>query len=548
MRYRMIVWSVVLALGIVAGLGICSWWSAQKLLEETRWVTHTHEVIEALERMVSSIKDVQRAVRGFAITPNEGFLLPYDQGIRNATSEMQTVRQLTIDNQLQRSRLDQLEPKIKDELKAWAHILDLLKNGSANGAIELFRSGLTNQQMNEIVDDARRMIQTESDLLNERDAVARETARSTRWINLIGFSFSFLLLSVAGLIVRHQITLLDSTVSRLEAQSAENRILSEMGEMLQSCTAAWESYAVIGTYMPRLAPLSSGALFLMADSKDVAEPVSNWGNRPTDAVIDINQCWGLKRGSLHETSQHNRTPRCLHIQPGAIADTYLCLPLMAQGEAIGVLHVVLPQTPKPNDGYIELLKNVADHLSGALAAMKLRDKLMNQAIRDGLTGLFNRRYMQETLEREVRRSQRKNLPLAVMMLDLDHFKRFNDTFGHGAGDALLRDVGAAIKSQVRTEDVACRYGGEEFAIILTDSSVENAMLRAEDIRGKIRNLKVSHHGQLLGTVTVSIGIAGFPSDATDSLAILSAADRCLYKAKELGRDRVVTTARSGATS
>jgi two-component system, cell cycle response regulator len=171
--------------------------------------------------------------------------------------------------------------------------------------------------------------------------------------------------------------------------------------------------------------------------------------------------------------------------------------------------------------------------------LSAREALREQAIRDALTGLFNRRYLEEALERELRRAEHGAEPLSVLMLDIDHFKRFNDTHGHAAGDALLRQLGALLEARTRREDVPCRYGGEEFVIILPGAPLDVALRRADNLRQTVRQAKVEWEGKCLGIVTVSAGVACFPQHGTDGKALLAAADQALYRAKHEGRDRVV---------
>jgi diguanylate cyclase (GGDEF)-like protein len=194
-----------------------------------------------------------------------------------------------------------------------------------------------------------------------------------------------------------------------------------------------------------------------------------------------------------------------------------------------------------------LAATAAEHIALALANLNLRETLRHQAVRDPLTGLFNRRYLEETLERELRRAERRSLPLAVIMLDIDHFKRFNDTFGHDAGDALLPEVGSYLRTHVRPEDIACRYGGEEFTLILPDAPLEPTLRRVDELRQGIARLGIAHRGQPLGTVTISMGVAVFPAHGTSPDALLRVADRALYRAKEQGRDcACVASPASGA--
>ncbi|HEY3232544.1 MAG TPA: sensor domain-containing diguanylate cyclase, partial [Roseiflexaceae bacterium] len=260
----------------------------------------------------------------------------------------------------------------------------------------------------------------------------------------------------------------------------------------------------------------------------------------------IDTCWALRRGRTHLVGNPSSGPICRHV--GSIATGYICVPILTQGEVFGVLHVCSSLLDDPSaereTGALavsrwRLAVTVAEHVALALANLKLRETLRQQALRDPLTNLFNRRYMEESLEREVRRSVRHTSQLGVMMIDIDHFKHFNDTFGHAAGDTLLRAVGALLIAHTRGEDIACRYGGEEFTLILPDSALEDTWKRAEQMREAIKRLRVRHGGELLNVATVSVGVAGFPEHGAVPEALLRAADLALYQAKAEGRDRVV---------
>lgn len=213
--------------------------------------------------------------------------------------------------------------------------------------------------------------------------------------------------------------------------------------------------------------------------------------------------------------------------------------MIAQGDTIGLLYLSFPQPGTLTPAKKQLARTVAEHLSLALANLKLRETLRNQSIRDPLTGLFNRRYMQESLEREIYRAQRQNQMLGIMMIDIDHFKQFNDTFGHDAGDFVLQTLGQFLQEKIRGSDIACRYGGEEFMLILPEVSLESLQRRAEEIRQGVTQLKLERYGQTLEVITVSIGVACFPNHGISSDPVIQAADMALYQAKNLGRNRVV---------
>ena len=236
---------------------------------------------------------------------------------------------------------------------------------------------------------------------------------------------------------------------------------------------------------------------------------------------------------------------CKHVPlTGTLATGYLCVPLMAQGTSLGIFHIrfLSCATQGREAGELEakqrLAVAIAENLSLALANLKLRESLQNQAIHDPLTGLYNRRYLEETMDRELHRARRQKTPLGVVMMDLDHFKDFNDTFGHAAGDALLSALANVITTGIRAEDIACRYGGEEFLLIMPGASLETTRERAENLRQAVKNLQVKYQDQLLKSTTISLGVAIFPDHGLTAEEVIAAADAALYRAKQAGRDRV----------
>lgn len=213
--------------------------------------------------------------------------------------------------------------------------------------------------------------------------------------------------------------------------------------------------------------------------------------------------------------------------------------MTVSGDLIGLLHIEWPSGLSDEDGILELSQNVTEVFALSLSNIKLRETLRSQSIRDPLTGVFNRRYMEETLDREIPRSRRKNSPLGLILMDIDHFKKFNDTFGHDAGDHVLRNLTSVFQSKVRGEDIVCRFGGEEFIIILPDANIIVTRERAEGIRQAISSLDLVYEGKPLGKVTISIGVAIFPDHGESGTDIILRADKALYQAKTEGRNRVV---------
>ncbi len=337
-------------------------------------------------------------------------------------------------------------------------------------------------------------------------------------------------------------------VSELEQRNREMAILNEMGEALQSSPTREEVCAAIVRSAQQLFPGGSGGLFLPGVSGNAMEAVATWGESPPGRCRPVpGECSALQQGRVHVVDDPLCESHCRHLgSPPPVA--YLCAPLVAQGEVLGVLHLRFgpagPARERLVEGRKRLAITVAEHVALALASLNLRQTLREQAIRDPLTGLFNRRYMEETLERELWRARRSQSHLGIIMLDIDHFKRLNDAFGHAAGDALLSALGSYLRTHVRGEDIVCRYGGDEFTLILPWVPLEVTRWRAEDLREGIKQLRVEHRHQLLGPVAVSMGVADFPEHGQTGEEVLRAADVALYRAKSKGRDRVEMAALS----
>jgi len=224
--------------------------------------------------------------------------------------------------------------------------------------------------------------------------------------------------------------------------------------------------------------------------------------------------------------------------------------MIAQGNTLGTLHLEFDASDstaeKEREGCEQLAVSAASQIALSLANLQLRETLREQSIRDPLTRLFNRRFLEESLERELQLATRKHQPLTVLFVDLDHFKTFNDAFGHDAGDTVLQHLAQLFCSFFRATDICCRYGGEEFAIILPESSAWDALIRAESLRDEVKKLRLQHMKQPLGPISISVGIATFPDHATSSSQLLAAADRCLYESKTRGRDRVTVAGQQPA--
>jgi diguanylate cyclase (GGDEF)-like protein len=306
-----------------------------------------------------------------------------------------------------------------------------------------------------------------------------------------------------------------------------------------------EAYAVVADALPKLFPTTmSGILYVFKSSRNAVETATKWGKPFSETKFAPTECWSLRLGQPYWSGYPSTKPVCQHLK-GPGPGRYLCVPMVGQGNTLGVLHLEFVVRPESNltlegvqDSWQRLAAMVAVQVALSLAGLQLQETLRDQSIRDPLTGLFNRRYMEESLDRELQRATRKNRSLALLFLDLDHFKRYNDKCGHDAGDAVLRRMAEVFREHFRGDDVICRYGGEEFAIILPESNAVDAAKRAEALRREVRQIEMRHQGQLLDPVTFSGGVAGFPDNGVTAEEILRAADQSLYRSKAEGRDRI----------
>lgn len=331
----------------------------------------------------------------------------------------------------------------------------------------------------------------------------------------------------------------EEMMQALKERSQRATLLATMGELLQSCHTREEVFAAALGFAPKIFPSRRGAIALFNASHNLVEVAGHWREcKISSSSFEPESCWALRTGHPHLVLAGDNTARCTHAT--GVESTYLCVPILAQGEALGILHIqATDQDPNLGEAEMSFNTTFAAQVGLSVANIRLREALCSQSTKDPLTGLYNRRYLQEMLEREIRRAIRSEQALGVLMLDLDHFKNFNDTYGHEAGDAVLRETAAFLVRSIRAEDFVCRYGGEEFVVVLPTADTRAAAARGERIRSKLRDLVVMHDGRSLGLITVSVGVAALPNHGTSEKELLQAADAALYRAKREGRDRVV---------
>jgi len=333
----------------------------------------------------------------------------------------------------------------------------------------------------------------------------------------------------------------EAEASRLAQQGRghELALLGRYGNLLIACTDLAEVLQTSQQMLSQLLPDSAGTIYPLIDGEGLAEATHLWGVHAADTRTQSSaeDCWCMQRHRLHPSGSAAADSLCGHViapARGAFFTT-ACIPLMAQGESLGWLYlsaVGIGHLPK-----LAVAAAAADQLALALANLRLRQTLRDLSVRDPLTGLFNRRYLSESLAREIARARRRGKSVAVMAFDLDHFKSFNDAYGHPAGDTVLVAFARILQANSRSEDIACRQGGEEFVLILPEMEMDVAMRRAGDLMKALERLKLVHDGRLLPALTTSIGLATFPAHGATPDTLLAKADAALYDAKSRGRNR-----------
>ena len=340
---------------------------------------------------------------------------------------------------------------------------------------------------------------------------------------------------------------LAASLSTLQIHTQDLTHINEMNEILQTCLREEEIHQVFGHMAQTLALGSGGMLALLRPPGRTLHSAATWGDTSgMDTLFLLDDCWGIRRGQAYEPAMSHPGLRCTHFHPSPDHIT-LCHPLVVQGEALGLI------TVRANADIGEaawqrirqLSVTLGEALKLALSNIRLREALREQAIRDPLTGLFNRRYLDETLPRDLHAHLREDQPLALAILDLDNFKHYNDTWGHEAGDLVLIEVSRILREHLRASDIACRFGGEELVAVMPGAELQEARDRIARIADLLRNAEIHTDSRPLPAVTFSAGIALAPLHGDNADALLRAADQALYAAKQAGRDRIFTVGQSG---
>lgn len=338
---------------------------------------------------------------------------------------------------------------------------------------------------------------------------------------------------------------LESSYHLAEQQAKEMSVINEMNNKMRSSVSIDETLLIASLYLKKILPFSSGIIYLMNHSRNYLEAMIDW-NQPKkiEKVFSPDECWALRQGKIYFYLNKDESIPCKHCEGLELQPAYFCVPMLAMNDIIGIIYIEImnfeKMKPSEINQYYEehntMILNVSGQISLAVSNIRLNEAMKNRSTRDTLTNLFNRTYLNDTFERDLQRAKRKKTSLAVVMLDLDHFKNINDTYGHEAGDIVLREVSKVITLNLRKSDIACRYGGEEIMMIFYDTSLEDIIKKIESLKEEISKLKFRFVD--LVSITASFGIAMFPEHGEDPELLIRAADTALYQSKINGRNRI----------
>ncbi len=334
-------------------------------------------------------------------------------------------------------------------------------------------------------------------------------------------------------------------LTKERARRTEAKLLGQLDEWLQCCKSLDELFAIVTNFMERFLPGSKGELYIYSNSRDVLDGMCNWNTTDLHDSIQPDSCWALRRGRNYQYNENELCFVCDHVeahQHKVHLAEYICVPIVAHGDTVGLLHIRFAPVAANREHIhdeAEFAILCGEHISMAIANVKLRDELQDQSVRDPLTGLYNRRYFLEAVRQQISQSERRGQSFGLLTFDADKFKNFNDNHGHDAGDMVLRAIGATMQEVMNNGEVTCRFGGEEFAILLPGHDLDAARDAAETLREAISAMQVRYLDGVLPMVTISVGVSSFPDCGNQPQQLLRSADEALYRAKDAGRNCVM---------
>jgi diguanylate cyclase (GGDEF)-like protein len=527
-------------------------------------VAHTYDVIGRIERIDALLLHGVSSQRSHLLTGEPGYLQDFESARPAIRREIASLAATVDDNPAQAGRVADLGGLIEQRLDSAREGIRIFRDAGLPAAQAYTRDNRGLDLMAQIDALTAEMIAAERALLSGRSRASERSGWLLLGLGALGIPLSMLVLGWIYVLLSREVRErrqaedtahagnleLAEAVQRLERASGDLRELRHYGELLQSCKDVPEALAISQRHLESLLADCAGTIYLLRASQDYVEAEASWGEPSIQphALLEPTECWALRRGQPHQVADVHDGMTCRHYDAptadGPVASA--CIPLAAQGITLGFIHVSCPRRGPLER--MDVATTAAEQLSLALGNLRLQETLRQQSIRDALTGLYNRRYLEESLPRELSRCSRRAMPLALIMLDIDHFKAFNDRHGHEGGDVLLAAFGQMLLARCRAEDIACRFGGEEFTLILPETDLDTARRRAEELRSAAAALSVRHAQQELPRITISLGIAMAPEHADGAESLKRLADEALYLAKRTGRNRVEVAKRPERTT
>lgn len=543
----LIVTAAISALSLTLAGGLVLIRTTKESISAAGWVEHTQDVLSLLQRGAQLVERIESSTRLYRVTKSDEDIHTAQRTAALLSRNATTLAVLVADNARQAPSMHAFE-------SCSSHLDEALSSLKASDPMPTQDLIACRQSIGLMTDQEKR-------LFDERTRVYGHNAFLS-----ITAGWSYVALSTVILLPLFALLLTDAlkrrsraretnrinaelarTVKALETTAFESNILVSSRDELQLCVDLDQLYDAVSRAFTQLLAGSSGAIAIINNSRHAAEIVSQWGGSGTAGLRDTftpTECCGLRSGRERLRGVGASEIHCAHFE-GDAPESYLCLPMSAHGATIGMIYISSPDG-NLSDGLVERMSSVRQltQLTAiGIATLQLRTELEHRSICDPLTELFNRSFMQSSLERELARAKRNGqASLAVLMLDVDHFKKFNDQFGHSAGDDVLKQVAGLFRRFTRAEDILCRYGGEEFTIIMPDITTQAAVARGERLRQEVAQLSQQPSNQKFELISISVGIALYPQDGTSSVELLCRADEALYRAKRAGRDRVMLSA------
>lgn len=544
----------VLAAALLAWVVFAVVEGVDELVDDSRAVAHSHQILQTARSAYAEVRDAESSQRGFILTGSEDYLVEFYASQPAAMRILGELLDLMGDDEIRRAEVQKLSNLVTDRVRLLDQVAATRTQAGFDAALAQLVAARGSELMEQIAQQAYEIETAERARLERRYERSDMTAQSLRRFAASGVAVSLLvLLIVFGLLLHENRARTRAqraeSVSRLRLEenllamqraSRELQELSRFGGMLQSCRSILEAILLSRDSLARLLPGMGGSIYLIDDQAVTAQARFGQPCAPTAATMTPNDCWALRRGQSYSLDRLNADTKCAHLDLPTTSRpvSTLCIPLSAQGRNLGL--ITLSGIPG-DEGLagVDLARAAAEQLSLCLFNLQLQESLHAQSIRDPLTGLYNRRFLEEALIREIARCSRAQKPLAVAMCDIDHFKPFNDRYGHDGGDAMLKAFASLLQESARRDDIICRYGGEEFTLIFPEADATSARRRLNQLREATAAMRVSHMDQQLASITASFGLAMLGTHGDSADVLLRAADAALYKAKADGRNNVV---------